>query len=73
LETFGKWAHNHNLALEHNAQRAFAGILATKCFAMAKNLLDHVQADRSAYAAAKSPDSFGGRWRITPVPLGRRG
>jgi hypothetical protein len=38
-----------------------------------QNLLDHVQAVRSAYEAVNSPDSFVGRWRITPVPLGRRG
>jgi hypothetical protein len=31
-----------------------------------------VQAVRSAYEAANSPDSFVGRCRITPVPLGRR-
>ena len=60
-------------------RRAFAEILTTKCFAMTTDLLDHVQAVRSAYEAANSPDSFVGRpkgvgrWRITPVPPGRRG
>jgi hypothetical protein len=42
-------------------------------FAMTTDLLDHVQAVRSAYEAANSRDPFVGRWRITPVPLGRRG
>jgi hypothetical protein len=53
-------------------QRAIGGISTTKC---ATNLLDHVQAVRNAYEAANmhSPDSFVGRWRITPVPLRRRG
>ena len=54
-------------------QRAFAVISTTKCFAMTTNLLDHVQAVRSAYEAANSRGSFVGRRRITPVPLGRRG
>ena len=41
---------------------------------MTTNLLDHVQAVRSAYEAANSRGSFVGRRRITPpVPLGRRG
>jgi hypothetical protein len=36
-------------------------------------LLDHVQAVHSPYEAANSRESIVGRWRITPVPLGRRG
>ena len=40
---------------------------------MTTDLLDHVQAVRSAYEAANSRGSFVGRRRITPVPLGRRG
>jgi hypothetical protein len=43
--------------------------LTTKC---PTNLVDHVQAVRSAYEAANSPDSFVGRWRITPVPPATR-
>jgi hypothetical protein len=39
---------------------------------MTTNLLDHVQAVRSAYEAANSRDSFVGRWRITPVPSANR-
>jgi hypothetical protein len=50
-------------------RRAFAENLTTKCFAMNTDLLDHVQAVRSACEAASSNscDSFVGRWRITPV------
>jgi hypothetical protein len=55
-------------------ERAFAGILITKCFAMATDLLDHVQALHSPPPPPKSPlvacDFFVTRWRITPVPLG---
>ena len=40
---------------------------------MTTDPLDRVQAVRSAYEAASSRDSFVGRRRITPVPLGRRG
>jgi hypothetical protein len=68
------WAHNQNLASELDELSKFAVISTTKCFAMTTDLLDHVQAVRSAYEAASSRDSFVGRRRITPpVPLGRRG
>jgi hypothetical protein len=50
-------------------QRAIGGILTTKWYFDHKipkcstNLVDHVQAVRSAYEAANIPDSFVGRWR----------
>jgi hypothetical protein len=48
----------------------FWGQFFAKCFAMATDPLDHVQALHSPPEVPSSRDSFVARWRITPAPLG---